>query len=1138
MKKIISGLCLLFIAAFARAQGLEGVIVEKYYVSNAADAAGSVGALPAGSVTYRIYVDMAPNYKFQALYGNQFAGGTVQHLLTLTTSTSFFNNEDRGATTPTYTKAQAAGNTVMLDSWFSVGAACSGQFGIPKSEDNGVANVVNSNGILQNNDPLAGIPLTTQDGLIAGTPQAVTFVGLTTELDVFDATSNVGNSFSTQNGSIASLIGSSGPIAATNRVLIGQFTTDGVFHYELNVQLGTPTGGVETYVAQNALAGETLFPALMGTIGPNVAPTISITSPANGSSFITGSAVAIAATAADTDGNVDSVSFYIDGVFKSKVTGAGPYTYNYTAVAGSHCITAAAVDNSGARTVTACTNIVVANNPPPTVAITSPTNGASFITGSNVAIAATATDNVSVDSVAFYVDGVFLSKVIGAGPYTATYNNATVGSHCITARATDNLGAQTTTACTNITVANNPPPVVTITAPANGTSYITGATVNITASATDNGSVSQVEFFDNGVSIGLGTFSAPSTYSASLVTSTLGTRCITAVATDNNGATATTVCRNINVVSTILPYKVVTSNSTCVPATFCLPIAAVAPVDNVIGYDLVLQYNAAKVTPTGNITVFNNLVTPSWVTAINSIDAANGLMNISLFFNASAPANAEFNGTGNLICVEFSKTAAFTSVDAVTFSIPTLQESYFTGVQSKFADNGTFSTYKDTTFNGKLRFWLDNSALAYDQLNPATYLITNIYGNDATCGAQSAIAVQPDLSGNFSYNTQNGVNVNINRDILGTTDVQPVINGFDALLAQKVLLNDVTFTPSVYKIVAMDVNIDGFISAGDVSQINQRTVLLIPEFKQAWNYDVLGNPIPGAGASKDWLFIDSVRVQTNPAYAISATYPAWDGTGFNKSHSPVVPFCLPVPSTLVNGDCPLITPETYKGVLVGDVNGNYATVGSGGIFRNAGDKVIFDLSKAVVGNGYVDVPVSLFTGETVNALDFALQFNQNNLTFISVITNADYLQSLAHFNADDKTVRFTSFSLKNYDLNKSLVAVRFATASGKINASDLNSLVGYINGEKVAAEVIDAMSESVANVSVYPNPAKDVLNVLVSENATVELFDATGKLAILQPAIAANQKQEINISVLANGVYTLKVYNNNFVTVKKVVINK
>ena len=403
----------------------------------------------------------------------------------------------------------------------------------------------------------------------------------------------------------------------------------------------------------------------------------------------------------------------------------------------------------------------------------------------------------------------------------------------------------------------------------------------------------------------------------------------------------------------------------------------------------------------------------------------------------------------------------------------------------------------------------------------------------------SAIAVQPNTAGNFAHNTANGLNINIDRNILGTTDVQPVVNGFDALQARKVLLNDLTFIPNAYQMVAMDVNIDGFVSAGDVSQINQRAVLLIPEFKQAWNYNQQGQS--NGQPSKDWLFIDSVRVQTNPAYTISTTYPANNGIGFSKSKSPIVPFCLPIP--VVNPTtCPIITAETYKGVMIGDVNGNFATVGSGGIFRNADDKVVFDLSKAVVANGIATVPVYVKSIDAVNALDFALQYNESKLSFNTVVDNTNSLDALSHYNADDKTVRFTSNSLVKYDLNVAPVSVRFAINAADISDADLSSLTAYINGDAVTAEVISRNAASATTESnfamVYPNPASEMINVVVAEDATIQLFDVTGKQVIAQTNAIANQKYQINTVSLANGVYTMKISNNNFVSAQKIVIRK
>ena len=250
--QILFGLGLIFICAYCNAQnGLEKITVEKYYVSNADDSIASIGVLPVGSVTYRIYVDMLPGYNFQMAYGDP------NHTLSINTSTSFFNNEDRGSTNPTYSKANAAKNTVMLDSWLTVGAACIGNFGILKAEDNGIANVVNVDGVLANADTSVHIPLTTQDGFISvpgKTPGTFATVGdADSAISVFDATSQVGNSFILKNGSWYVAGGASGPDTATNKVLIAQLTTNGKLTFELNLQIGTPSGGVEIYVAKKPI---------------------------------------------------------------------------------------------------------------------------------------------------------------------------------------------------------------------------------------------------------------------------------------------------------------------------------------------------------------------------------------------------------------------------------------------------------------------------------------------------------------------------------------------------------------------------------------------------------------------------------------------------------------------------------------------------------------------------------------------------------------------------------------------------------------------------------------------------------------------------------------------------------------------
>jgi beta-glucanase (GH16 family) len=84
---------------------------------------------------------------------------------------------------------------------------------------------------------------------------------------------------------------------------------------------------------------------------------------------------------------------------------------------------------------------------------------------------------------------------------------------------------------------SNQAPTVGLTSPANGSTYTTLATLNLAADANDSdGSVSQVEFFVNGASVGV---DAAAPYAVSWTIPAFGSYTITAVATDNQGATAT-----------------------------------------------------------------------------------------------------------------------------------------------------------------------------------------------------------------------------------------------------------------------------------------------------------------------------------------------------------------------------------------------------------------------------------------------------------------------------------------------------------------------------------------------------------------------------------------------------------------------
>lgn len=875
--------------------------------------------------------------------------------------------------------------------------------------------------------------------------------------------------------------------------------------------------------------------------GLHANPNPDITNPTNGTIYMEGDTVKITTTVSNAAANM-VVEFYINNVYIGNDVTA-PYEFNWISVEGTHLITTKETHGTCQKTTSVPIQIIVKKNTAPIINITAPTNGGTYFTNTPLQLAANASDaDGTISRVDFFLNNIFIGSDATA-PYQLNWTSGE-GIFTVTAKAVDNKGTQTTAAPITITVDPpvDSPPTVSITAPAMNFYFVLGSPILIAANASDaDGVVSAVEFFANNISIGI---DATAPYEINWP-GIIGITSLTAKAIDNNCVATTSAPVQISVIDpNSPPYKIETISGPCSVPTFCLPVTAILPVKDVIGYDVVLNYDKTKVHPTGNITLSNNLINAGYVSyVVNDIDSLSQI-NISLFLNNTAPSNTSFHGIGQVFCVGFTKTTTFAAGDSALFSISNVQESYITGISSKQSQSGKYINVKNNIYPGALKFWTDNSPIKYDAANPGEYLISNVYGTDLNCNHLSAAAVQPDLSGKIAYTILNGASLQIQRDILPTVDVQPVINGYDSNLGYAVLVNDLSFVPTIYQAIAMDVNMDGVISAGDISQISQRSIKTIVEFKQKWNYNNNGNS--NGQLSKDWLFLDSTLL-ASAAYKKSATYPLNDGIGYSKYKVPVVPFCLTVPTSTCT-TCNVFTEGTFTGILLGDVNGNYDAIPADGKIKRIADDgigtIYMDIDKAKITKNYVDIPVSFSSTQKIVALDFALKFDTDVLNYVKVINPASYLNDAMANVGDDEILRFTSNGRKNYEADKTIAWIRFTTTDGKINSDHLQELTGYLNGEPVNVEIKrNILTSSIntlvndKNVQVYPNPAGALLNILVTEKAVVQLFDLQGKKVIEELYVNANEKLEIHTEHIVNGTYLLKVSNEHFTSAQQVVIS-
>ncbi len=237
MKTPLLAGCLLFGASFlitpdVRSQGvgLEGVIVEEYYTSNAADAQEVFG-IPgpvAGSKTYRIYVDLAPGWNLQQV------AGYIENPLQFSTTTGFYNATGAGTQFGDLFSPFTFGlGAVPLDSYLSFGFAGPGYAGVAKADD--------TDGSIYT-DRLQGTlnPINVADGLAPtdGEQSAVSILGN----DNLDFVSTNGASSFFNDNFVYFDLNSSNGILPANKVLIAQLTTTGELSFKINLVINDGTG--------------------------------------------------------------------------------------------------------------------------------------------------------------------------------------------------------------------------------------------------------------------------------------------------------------------------------------------------------------------------------------------------------------------------------------------------------------------------------------------------------------------------------------------------------------------------------------------------------------------------------------------------------------------------------------------------------------------------------------------------------------------------------------------------------------------------------------------------------------------------------------------------------------------------------
>ncbi len=366
-------------------------------------------------------------------------------------------------------------------------------------------------------------------------------------------------------------------------------------------------------------------------------PVVSITAPANGDT-VTGTALTVTATAQDNLG-VSGVQFKLDGNNLGAEDTTAPYSITWnttTATNGTHTLTAVARDTNNNSTISSGVSVTTVNTNPnlPVVSFTAPI-GDTLPNSGSTKVTATATSPAGVAFIDSKLDGVLQKRCGAPTPSPCTYNlpasQVSPGTHTFTAMATTTSGLQNTVTkiMTKGSSTDTTPPTVSMTSPANN-STVSGTSVTLSATASDNVGVTSVQFKVDGTVIGTDT-SSPYSMSWNTTTISNGSHSLTATASDaaTNSTTSSVISVTVSnsSIDTTPPSVSITypANAATLNGTYNITASAVDNV-GVVGVQFKLDGNnlGAEDTVSPYSTVWNTTTTTNGTHILTAVarDAA------------------------------------------------------------------------------------------------------------------------------------------------------------------------------------------------------------------------------------------------------------------------------------------------------------------------------------------------------------------------------------------------------------------------------------------------------------------------------------------------------------------------------------
>ncbi|MCI5059172.1 MAG: T9SS type A sorting domain-containing protein [Flavobacteriales bacterium] len=373
---------------------------------------------------------------------------------------------------------------------------------------------------------------------------------------------------------------------------------------------------------------------------------------------------------------------------------------------------------------------------------------------------------------------------------------------------------------------------------------------------------------------------------------------------------------------------------------------------------------------------------------------------------------------------------------------------------------------------------------------------------------------------------------------------------------------DSTLTLSLQVSASVSVNLDTTICTGDTLHIDNTN------FYSAGSYNTVisstsgcdsirvinltvSNPVtPGISIVPSALNIcanEEVYVQTNVTNGGSAPVYQWflNGSGISQSaHDAYI-------NNLQDGDvisCTLTSSEnclTNNQVVSNDLVMQVNAISIDTLVHQIcdGATLAFGGNTYNTSGLYIDTLSSINGCDSISILD--LTVNANPTVDINSMDTQFEVGETIDFNTNGSNANQYTWNFgdgnTDYDANPSYQY----TSDGLYMVIVEGSSNGCVGSDTVYINIVSGTTgisdfELHNSIKVYPNPSNDVINISFAKNAndlTISLFDLNGKLVLQNSEMDYISQTAISVESMANGVYLLKINNEEINIIHEVVVS-